>query len=79
MSEKKIPVTYVLFPDEGHGFARPENNTAFFSIAESFLARHLGGRTEPITDELGKSTAQIKSGAEQVPGVAEALKKAGAQ
>ncbi|NDD14353.1 MAG: hypothetical protein EB072_17355, partial [Betaproteobacteria bacterium] len=29
MQSKGIPVTYVLFPDEGHGFAKPENNIAF--------------------------------------------------
>ena len=44
MQEKKIPVTYVLFPDEGHGFARPENNLAFYAVTEAFLAKHLGGR-----------------------------------
>ncbi|HET9361734.1 MAG TPA: S9 family peptidase, partial [Vicinamibacterales bacterium] len=44
MQARKIPVTYALFPDEGHGFARPENNVAFMAIAEAFLARHLGGR-----------------------------------
>ena len=44
MQEKKIPVTYVLFPDEGHGFARPENNLAFYAVTEAFLAEQLGGR-----------------------------------
>lgn len=38
---------YLLFPDEGHGFAKPENRLAFFAAAEKFLARHLGGRSEP--------------------------------
>ena len=38
-----VPVTYVLFPDEGHGFARPENRLKFYAAAEAFLARHLGG------------------------------------
>ena len=33
MKAKEIPVTYVLYPDEGHGFARPENNLSFFAIA----------------------------------------------
>lgn len=37
-------VDYMLFPDEGHGFARPENRLAFYAEAERFLARHLGGR-----------------------------------
>jgi dipeptidyl aminopeptidase/acylaminoacyl peptidase len=37
---------YMLFPDEGHGFAKPENRLRFYAAAERFLARHLGGRTE---------------------------------
>ena len=36
-------VEYVLFADEGHGFARPENRLKFYAAAEKFLARHLGG------------------------------------
>ena len=43
MKAKEDPVTYVLFPDEGHGFARPENNIAFTAITEDFLARALAG------------------------------------
>jgi dipeptidyl aminopeptidase/acylaminoacyl peptidase len=56
-----IPVTYVLFPDEGHGFARPENNIAFNAITEEFLAQTLGGRFEPAGDVLERSTAQFLS------------------
>jgi len=41
------PVTYVVFEDEGHGFARPENNVRFNAAAEAFLRDHLGGRAEP--------------------------------
>jgi dipeptidyl aminopeptidase/acylaminoacyl peptidase len=37
---------YMLFPDEGHGFAKPENRLRFYAAAERFLARHLGGRVE---------------------------------
>ena len=55
MKEKGIPVTYVVFPDEGHGFARPENNIAFNAIAEIFLARHLGGRAEPVGSGISKA------------------------
>jgi len=61
MQAKDLPVTYVLYPDEGHGFAKPENNIAFQAIAEAFLAEHLGGRAEPITDEIGASTAKVVS------------------
>jgi dipeptidyl aminopeptidase/acylaminoacyl peptidase len=59
MKARGIPLTYVLFPDEGHGFARPENNIAFNAVTEEFLAQNLGGRFEPAGDTLGKSTAQF--------------------
>jgi dipeptidyl aminopeptidase/acylaminoacyl peptidase len=59
MKAKNIPVTYVVFPDEGHGFARPVNNIAFNAVAENFLARCLGGRAEPIGTTLKASTAQV--------------------
>jgi dipeptidyl aminopeptidase/acylaminoacyl peptidase len=47
MREKGIDHEYMLFPDEGHGFAKPENRMRFFAEAERFLAKHLGGRYEP--------------------------------
>ena len=52
MKERGIPVTYVLYPDEGHGFARPENNLSFMAVAEAFLARCLGGRSEPVGEDF---------------------------
>jgi len=73
MKAKGIPVTYVVFPDEGHGFARPQNNIAFNAVAENFLAKCLGGRAEPIGDALKPSTAQVPHGAEYAPGLSEAL------
>lgn len=73
LKAKNIPVTYVVFPDEGHGFARPQNNIAFNAVAENFLAKCLGGRAEPIGDALKPSTAQVPHGAEYAPGLAEAL------
>ncbi|MGN3973869.1 S9 family peptidase [Tsuneonella sp. SYSU-LHT278] len=69
MKAKGIPVTYVLFPDEGHGFARPSNNIAFNAVAENFLATCLGGRAEPIGDAVAKSTAKVVEGAEYVRGL----------
>ncbi len=47
MRDTKKPVEYVVFPDEGHGFANPENNLRFFAATENFLAKYLGGRAEP--------------------------------
>ncbi len=73
MQEKHIPVTYVLFPDEGHGFHRPENNIAFTAVTEAFLARNLGGRYEAIGDAFKGSTITVPTGAEQVPGLEAAL------
>jgi dipeptidyl aminopeptidase/acylaminoacyl peptidase len=48
-------VEYVVYPDEGHGFARPENRLHFNAVAEQFLARHLGGRAEPVGEIRGHS------------------------
>ena len=73
MKAAGIPVTYVLYPDEGHGFARPENNIAFYAIAENFLAECLGGRAEPLGDALRPASAQIIEGAEHVKGLEAAL------
>jgi dipeptidyl aminopeptidase/acylaminoacyl peptidase len=58
MQEKGIPVEYILYPDEGHGFARPDNRIDFNGRAEAFLAKHLGGRAEPFVKPEG-STAQF--------------------
>ena len=46
LREKGIPHEYLLFEDEGHGFAKPENRLRFYAAAERFLAEHLGGRFE---------------------------------
>jgi dipeptidyl aminopeptidase/acylaminoacyl peptidase len=46
LREAGIDHEYLLFPDEGHGFAKPENRLRFYAAAERFLARHLGGRAE---------------------------------
>jgi dipeptidyl aminopeptidase/acylaminoacyl peptidase len=75
MKEKNIPVTYVLFPDEGHGFARPENRLAFFAVSEAFLARYLGGRYEAIGDAFRGSTITVPEGAQNLPGLAASLPK----
>lgn len=72
LQAKHIPVGYVVFPDEGHGFARPENNIAFFAVAEAFLSVHLGGFYQPLTEaELAKSTLTIEAGRQTLPGLPE--------
>ncbi len=60
MQARSIPVTYALFPDEGHGFSRPENKIAFVALAEAFLAEHLGGRREPDDGATAASSVEIR-------------------
>ncbi|HEX3527793.1 MAG TPA: prolyl oligopeptidase family serine peptidase [Thermoanaerobaculia bacterium] len=55
----KREVVYVVYPDEGHGFERPENNLDFYGRVEEFLAKHLGGRAEPWKKVEG-ATAEVR-------------------
>jgi len=73
MQAKRLPVTYVLYPDEGHGFARPENRMSFYAVAEVFLAQHLGGNYQPTGEDLQNSTITVPGGAEHVFGLGDAL------
>lgn len=70
---KDVPVTYALFPDEGHSLVQPGNGLAFYAITEAFLAEHLGGRYESIGTALNGSSITIPVGADRVPGLAQAL------
>lgn len=72
MQQKNLPVTYILFPDEGHGFAKPTNNMAFFAVTEAFLAEHIGGRAEPIGSDVRQSSAIIEAGGELIQGLTDA-------
>ncbi|MBA3539043.1 MAG: S9 family peptidase [Deltaproteobacteria bacterium] len=70
MTKHKLPVTYVVFPDEGHGFHRPENNIAFWGVVEAFLSVHLGGAYLTLSsEEVKASTMQVKAGANGIPGL----------
>ena len=75
MRRKNIPVTYVLFPDEGHGFARPENQMSFNAVTEAFLSRCLGGSFQPVGKDFTGSTIEVPAGAGWVPGLEAALKR----
>ena len=59
LRKAKREVIYVVYPDEGHGFARPENNLDFYGRVEEFLAKHLGGRAEPWKKVAG-ATAELR-------------------
>jgi dipeptidyl aminopeptidase/acylaminoacyl peptidase len=69
LKARGVPVTYLTFADEGHGFERPENRRAFAAVAEAFLAKHLGGAAELIGDDFAGSTLRIETGSELIPGL----------
>ena len=73
MEAKKIPVTDLLYADEGHGFARPENRVAFYAISEAFLARCLGGRSEALPAGFPGARLTVPHGVDVVPGLRQAL------
>ena len=73
MRARGLPVTYVVYPEEGHGFMRPESRTSFNAITEAFLAGHLGGRCEPIGDDLAGSSLQVREGLAAIAGLPDAL------
>lgn len=68
-----VPVTYVLYPDEGHGFSLPANSLSFIAVAEAFLAKHIGGRAEPIAAACAGSSISVPVGGAHVPGLVEAV------
>jgi dipeptidyl aminopeptidase/acylaminoacyl peptidase len=62
-----VPVTYVVYGDEGHGLSRPANAISFYALMEQFLARHIGGEAEPMDHVLRPTAMEILAGAEHVP------------
>ncbi|CCE07264.1 Dipeptidyl anminopeptidase [Bradyrhizobium sp. STM 3843] len=63
MRQRSIPVTYIVYPDEGHGFQKPENRLSYIAMAEAFFARHLGGAFEPIDRDFDGSSHEVRAGA----------------
>ncbi|MEC7897045.1 MAG: S9 family peptidase [Cyanobacteriota bacterium] len=58
MAKRNLPIDFVVFPDEGHGFANPRNALAMTALQEAFLSEHLGGRAEPFGTTLNQSSMQ---------------------
>jgi dipeptidyl aminopeptidase/acylaminoacyl peptidase len=73
MTANGLPVTYLVYPDEGHGMNRPQNRLSWSAIAEAFLARHLGGRAEPIGDDLAGASVEVRAGIEQIAGLVDTV------
>ena len=67
MKARDIPVTYIYYADEGHGFGRVANRRAFTAVVEAFFATHLGGRCEPAGDDFAGSTIEFRAGRDLIP------------
>jgi len=73
MDKAGVEVTYLLYPDEGHGILRNENNRSFLAISEVFFGECLGGRYNPIDARVEGSSVQVPLGARRIPGLQQAL------
>ena len=62
-----------VYPDEGHDYARKENWISLFAVAERFFHEHLGGRYEPIGNDLSASSVEILEGGHLIPDLATAI------
>ena len=69
MVQRGIPVTYVYYSDEGHGFRRVANRRSFNAVVEAVLAAHLHGRLEPVGTDFTGSSIEFKIGRQLIPGV----------
>jgi hypothetical protein len=69
LQQRKIPVTYAFYKDEGHGFRRAENRRSWAAVVEAFLAQHLGGRAEPVDKDFDGSSLEFRAGRELIKGL----------
>lgn len=76
MQARRLPVTYLLYTNEGHGFLRPEDKLSFVAVAEAFLSKCIGGHAEAIGDALKGAEMKVVTGSENIPGLGDALARA---
>jgi dipeptidyl aminopeptidase/acylaminoacyl peptidase len=69
MQQRKLPVTYLVYNDEGHTFRRAPNRLSLAAVAEAFLAQNLGGRAEPVGDAFTGSSIEFRAGRELIKGL----------
>ena len=63
-------ITYLAYPDEGHDYLQAESWISFWAVAEQFLHKHLGGRFEPVANDLEGSKLEVPAGSELMPELA---------
>jgi dipeptidyl aminopeptidase/acylaminoacyl peptidase len=54
-----VPVEYIVFPDEGHGFVKKENEIRGYSAVLSFLDEHLKGQKQ-LADSTRTTPVPVK-------------------
>ena len=69
LQQRKIPVTYAFFKDEGHGFRRAANRRCWAAVVETFLAQHLGGRAQPVDKDFDGSSIEFRAGRQLIKGL----------
>lgn len=60
LKRKNIPVTYVVYPDEGHGMQKPQNMLSMTGFVEEFLHECLHGEVEPFKIGQYNSSAVVR-------------------
>jgi dipeptidyl aminopeptidase/acylaminoacyl peptidase len=55
-----VPVEYVLFDDEGHGFVKKENQIEAYSRVVQFLDKYLKNEKQPIDGEMNSTEIKAK-------------------
>jgi dipeptidyl aminopeptidase/acylaminoacyl peptidase len=71
--KRKMPVTYLTYPDEGHEFEKTRTTLSFHAVAEHFLSACLGGKAQPFGTDLADSKMTVVTGATFIPGLEKAI------
>lgn len=75
LKEKNMPHTFITFLDDYHETNDPGIQLAHSALAETFLAQHLGVKSEPFGEDLSYSSFIVHEGEEFIQGLQEALRK----
>jgi dipeptidyl aminopeptidase/acylaminoacyl peptidase len=71
LHDSHVPITYLVYPDEGHGVVRPGNRKSFYAVVEAFFGKCLGGAHAPLGAQLDEANLQIPVGIDLIPGLAQ--------
>ncbi len=62
---KGAKVAFVVYPEEGHGFANPQTRATHYGVIENFLVGCLGGRVEPVDLSTARQKVDIRFGEQE--------------